>query len=554
MKASIFFLLLCVVLGNSIRRHLEDKPMQIGRRQPHSGQTSSPDEHTKEEQVNTPALGSHHEPLQIDPTFFRGEEEETVEEVTLPPHDVSLDHVEDVNLILTETGEFDLSNVLRTKTVDLTELEEPESPILSVIVEKPPESTPLVEDETVEEIIVQEGADYPQIEVIETEEEVEFVEEDSIALEPEAPSHGPFEIEPSSDSEGPFQIQPSSDHQGPFPISEEEINEIHVVNLPEEEEPEEPVEETPVTPTHSPTEAPDFSISDWLKPLFDFSGGEEPETEVKETEIDISKPIEIFSEEPVPEVAPIMLEEPDMTTEEPIGLAETEPVSLVEEKEPLVTHEVDLTKEPAAGVHYIDLTETVQEGEEHKRSSLKENLELVEHEIEDHPTIAKGILVALGGCVLLFCCYTFCCKKKKNTYAEFEDFPKQDEIAHQEAGIINESIRDDFYDCEGVAAKEEQDKEYAQNQNRSIIQSSDLGDPQNQYSDDYYNSNSRNLELDRQMDSRRDDAMTGNLKSLDVSVEVSSHYSNDLKFIEDVDSNKSHGSSFNSSPNTKNPL
>ena len=257
-----------------------------------------------------------------------------------------------------------------------------------------------------------------------------------------------------------------------------------------------------------------------------------------------------------------MLEKPDQqkTIEEPIQLSAEEPETETEtEVIPLETHEVDLTSEPAAGYHYVDLNNiTLPTGEETNRSTFKENIkenfELVEHEIEDHPAIAKGILAALGGCVVLFCCYTFCCKKKKNTYAEFEDYPKVGEIAEAQNGIINESIREDFYDCEGVAAQEEQDKAYAQNQNRSIIQSSDLGDPQNHYSDDYYNSGTRNLQLDRQMDSRRDDAMTANLKSLDVSVEVSSHYSNDLKFIEDVDSNKSHGSSFNGSPDTKQPL
>jgi len=52
-------------------------------------------------------LGLHHDPLIIDPAFF-GEDEDEEEILELPPHDYSLDHVEEVDLTLTETGELDL--------------------------------------------------------------------------------------------------------------------------------------------------------------------------------------------------------------------------------------------------------------------------------------------------------------------------------------------------------------------------------------------------------------------------------------------------------------
>ena len=52
-------------------------------------------------------MGLHHDPLIIDPAFF-GEDEDEEEILELPPHDYSLDHVEEVDLTLTETGELDL--------------------------------------------------------------------------------------------------------------------------------------------------------------------------------------------------------------------------------------------------------------------------------------------------------------------------------------------------------------------------------------------------------------------------------------------------------------
>jgi len=39
--------------------------------------------------------------------------------------------------------------------------------------------------------------------------------------------------------------------------------------------------------------------------------------------------------------------------------------------------------------------------------------EKVEAQIEEHPTIVKSALIALGSVIALFCCYSFCCKSKK---------------------------------------------------------------------------------------------------------------------------------------------
>ena len=205
--------------------------------------------------------------------------------------------------------------------MDLTASDE-EITMVKFTIEKAPESLPIIEEETVEEMIVLEGVDYPVIEVVEEVEvveeepdEVAFVEEESIAMEPEDQGHGPFEIEPSSDTEGPFLIEPSSDHEGPFVITVEgeeieEITEIHIASLPEESVPEEPAVETPIEPTSSPNEAPEFSISDWFKPLFDFSDPEE-EVEVEEIMIITEHPSTIQSVEPEPEVRPLILGPPE---------------------------------------------------------------------------------------------------------------------------------------------------------------------------------------------------------------------------------------------------
>lgn len=75
-------------------------------------------------------------------------------------------------------------------------------------------------------------------------------------------------------------------------------------------------------------------------------------------------------------------------------------------------------------------------------------------------TIIHIVLGSFCAIVFLFCCYTFCCKKKKNLYTEFEDHPQRDEIAKNHNGIINESFKDDLYDFNPVDL-EAKDWEYS---------------------------------------------------------------------------------------------
>ncbi len=92
---------------------------------------------------------------------------------------------------------------------------------------------------------------------------------------------------------------------------------------------------------------------------------------------------------------------------------------------------------------------------------------------ESEPKVTKSanqtkiIHIAIGtlcGLVVLFCLYQYCCKKKKNPYAEFADHPPRDEIAKGNNGVINESFKDDLYNFDH-SDLEKKDREYSKKKN-----------------------------------------------------------------------------------------